>query len=249
MRLPRGLPKLRSLQHIKPPDSLAYMKNGSVPAFTAKYSPNYAFPTPAAAKLEHECHPVYPVICGRYETRSEPLWIWLVLGKNVSGKKATVRRWLLRRMKEAFTQALKESGYKRDGSKISQLSSLKPELRGTLTFIIQPGLFEVKHKSLLSNSRKVLGTVMEWCGKRKSTQENKNGGYNASQGRESQKGWDRPNYNRAEQRDGGRPAWKSQSLNRPAQQDTGNYRSAGRQNTYQTPRPRVRSTPSGQGQW
>lgn len=98
----------------------ATLKAVSLPAaytFALRYSKEYCYVAPAQAAIDYPTHALYPKLIKRWDSRREPFW-WNCIARKDIDSHRTVRSWLSRRLRCAFTESLRKRGYDADGNRI-----------------------------------------------------------------------------------------------------------------------------------
>lgn len=166
MRLYRNLPKLRNIKDLGGFSTPKDIKGNISNALHFRYTPHLCLPISAPQKLSTHHHPCRLVVKSRYETRPEPFLWYMIASKDISGKQGTIRNWLTRRVRVAFTKAMQDLEYNKDGTKVSKpATKKKPELRGTATITILAGIFECPPEKLHSDCTHALNFMIDQCSK------------------------------------------------------------------------------------
>jgi hypothetical protein len=124
-----------------------------VTAFTMRYSKKHCHSVNSTRFLLIPYHPLHKNILRKYERRTDSLWWSFLTSVKISGTKKVVRTWLTRRMRTAFTSALKEKGYDNGGRLLEKKPGMQ-DLRGTASFVlaepaIRTSVEDLKKQSLL----------------------------------------------------------------------------------------------------
>lgn len=89
----------------------------TVNTFATRYSKEYCYVATTQPAIEYPTHALYPKVMKRWETRQEPFW-WNVITRKDIENHRTVRSWLSRRLRCAFTESLRKKGYAPNGNRI-----------------------------------------------------------------------------------------------------------------------------------
>lgn len=111
-----------------------------------------------AYQLQTPMHPLRERAQRRWDTRTDPLWWSAIAHKNV-GMKRTPRSWAARRVRLAFTNALRRQGYARDGSPIEESGHQSP-LRGTLQLAADPGALKATTEQIETEADMVVQSII-----------------------------------------------------------------------------------------
>ena len=124
----------------------------------AAYSPVYHPFYVSKVVLDDKTHPFYLPTAARWDARPRVgLW-WHATGNTMLGKKAVVRRWCGRRLKNAFREALEERGFDEDGKGL-----FGGALTGCLEMDTKEGIVKAKFEEVKREAGMVVEHVMKMC--------------------------------------------------------------------------------------
>jgi hypothetical protein len=86
-------------------------------AFACKYSKKYCYVASVHPAVEYPTHALHLMYAKRWQARTEPFW-WNVIARKDIENRRTVRSWVARRLRQAFTESLRKMGYGPDGNRI-----------------------------------------------------------------------------------------------------------------------------------
>jgi len=118
----------------------------------------YTF-TSQSMKIGHE-GPFKKYFVQAWAQRQEPLWSCFVTTKfkGQEGKiKRTLRSWVVRRIRIAFTESMKRHGFTKDGEPLEENGTLAP-IFGTVQFMAEEHVVKMKKADL--------GDQMDYCVKK-----------------------------------------------------------------------------------
>ena len=117
--------------------------------YSSRYNPSVS----ALEFLADKQHSLHLPTLANYNARpTVGLW-WLVTSNTMLGKKAVVRHWCSRRMREAFVEALKQRGFDKTGTRL-----MGHNLTGTLHMLTLPVILKANFDVL----KKEAGMVIEY---------------------------------------------------------------------------------------
>ncbi|KAF2499291.1 hypothetical protein BU16DRAFT_523794 [Lophium mytilinum] len=139
------------------------------PTYTTKYSSIYA----QNQILGDRSHPLYKKTIRRYEQR-DTSGLWWSATTPTFGKKKVVRSWVLRRIRQAFSEALEARGLDKDGKPEAGIGNEAHEqkllsLYGTLRIGADDRASTVKYEELRKECDELVSAVMNLCSRDKKT--------------------------------------------------------------------------------
>lgn len=140
---------------------LRYKKIEGVDTLAVRYHPGRLFGLFASRILEERRGPLFRHTINRYAARPDGLW-WTVvvsIGIGIAGKNKTYRSHHTRRAKEAFAQALRQSGYDRNGKRLKNSGTDREDLRGSLFMSGFPKLLTATPQELIHQSGLVIAAL------------------------------------------------------------------------------------------
>lgn len=128
-----------------------------VNAFATRYTRRYAYASTASKLIDFPGAALYPKFERRWQTRQEPLW-WNVTTRKDFEHKRVVRSWVARRVRQAFVESLRKSGYAQDGSRIT--GSGDP-LVGTTQLFPERPILNMKFEEVVLQTDKVVQAIID----------------------------------------------------------------------------------------
>ncbi|KAL8773521.1 MAG: hypothetical protein Q9209_001625 [Squamulea sp. 1 TL-2023] len=122
------------------------------------FRPNTYVPSNPVNSIIHDAtHVLRPQTAARFKSRSQN-GLWIRVSANGFASKATVRRWVRRRVREAMREELKARGVDFDGMTVEDIRGR--ELRGTMELFVKKEAVAAEWKDVRAELGKVVEAVV-----------------------------------------------------------------------------------------
>ncbi|KAL8777136.1 MAG: hypothetical protein Q9213_007996 [Squamulea squamosa] len=122
------------------------------------FHPNIYVPSNPVNSIIHDTtHVLRPQTAARFQSRPQK-GLWIRVSANCFAGKATVRRWVRRRIREAVRAELKARGVEFDGMTAEDIG--ERELKGTMELFVKKEAVAAKWKDVRADMGKVVEAVV-----------------------------------------------------------------------------------------
>ncbi|KAE8150029.1 hypothetical protein BDV25DRAFT_155188 [Aspergillus avenaceus] len=141
----------------------------STKQFSLRYNPKNVISPIAFRYIRMPANPIRPKIMDMYANRDRDCLWWRVSIQQLQQNKKVVRSWCARRVRLAFTNALKDRGYDNEGRRltseleeqeVSQDSS-HSNMTGYLEIVVHTPCITEKYSSVQADMQSVIGALIE----------------------------------------------------------------------------------------